>query len=153
MEAIPTMRKSLFNGLGALQAFIGVGAVAGGLGLALDPSGGSLGVPLELLEKTPFTTYLIPGIILVAVNGMGSLAGAALALAKQRYAGEAAMALGAFLVAWILIQVYWMAGFHWLHWLYLGLGIVEALLGWVVRRTIGRSAVQQAYPTDVARAS
>lgn len=39
METILMMRKSLFNGLGVLQAFIGVGAVAGRLGLTLDPSG------------------------------------------------------------------------------------------------------------------
>lgn len=129
------IRKSLFNGLGILQVFIGVGAVAGGLGLALDPSGASLGVPLELLAETPFATFLIPGIVLFAVNGLGCLAGAVASFARHRYAGEIAMALGAFLVAWILAQVYWMSGFHWLHWLYLSLGIVEAVLGWSVQRT------------------
>lgn len=134
------MSKSLFNGLGVLQAFIGVGAVAGGLGLALDPSGASVGTPLDLLEKTPFATFLIPGIVLFAVNGLGNLAGAAASFARYRCAGATAMALGVFLIAWILVQVYWMAGFHWLHWLYLSLGIVEALLGWSVRRTISRAA-------------
>ena len=129
------MRKSLFNGLGVLQAFIGVGEVAGGLGLALDPSGESLRIPLELLEETPFTTFLIPGIVLFAVNGLGSLTGAIASFARHRYAGEMAMALGAFLIAWIAVQVYWFAGFHWLHWLYLSLGIVEEALGWSVRRT------------------
>ncbi len=140
LEAIPTMRKNLLNGLGVLQAFIGIGAVAGGLGLALDPSGESLGVPLELLEKTPFASYLVPGIVLFAVNGLGSLAGAVASFSRHRYAGEAAMALGTFLVAWILIQVYWMSGFHWLHWLYLSLGIVEAVLGWLVWRMARQSA-------------
>ncbi len=134
------MRRSLFNGLGVLQAFIGVGAVAGGLGLALDPSGGSLGIPLELLDETPFATYLIPGIVLLAVNGLGSLAGALASFVRHGYAGEAAMALGVFLVAWIVVQGYWFAGFHWLHWLYLSLGLVEAVLGWSVRRTARRSA-------------
>ncbi len=134
------MKKSLFNGLGVLQALIGVGAVAGGLGLALDPSGARLGVPLELLAETPFATFLIPGIVLFAVNGLGSLVGAVASFARHRYAGEAAMALGAFLVAWILVQVYWMSGFHWLHWLYLSLGIAEAVLGWSVRRAIRQSA-------------
>ena len=132
------MRKSLFNGLGILQAFIGVGAVAGGLGLALNPSGESLGVPLELLAETPFATFLIPGIVLFAVNGLGSLAGAVASFARRRYAGEAAMALGTFLVAWILVQVFWMSGFHWLHWLYFSLGIVEVALGWSVRRSTRR---------------
>ncbi len=110
------MRKSLFHGLGVLQLFIGVGAVAGGLALVLDPSGESLGTPIELLEKTPFATFLVPGIVLFIVNGSGSLAGA---------------------VAWIAVQVYWM-GLHWLHALYFGLGILEAALGWSVRKSILR---------------
>ncbi|MCB0189662.1 MAG: hypothetical protein KDE31_35570 [Caldilineaceae bacterium] len=128
------MRKNLFYGLGALQAFIGIGAVAGGLGLVLDPSGASLGTPLALLENTPFPTFLIPGIVLFAINGLGSLAGAVASFACRRYAGALAVALGAFLIAWILIQVYWMSGFHWLHWLYLGLGMIEAVLGWSVHQ-------------------
>ncbi len=130
----------MLNGLGALQVFIGISAVAGGLGLALDPSGESLGIPLELLEKTPFASFLVPGIVLFAVNGLGSLAGAIASFTRHRYAGEIAIALGAFLVAWILIQVYWMSGFHWLHWLYLSLGTVEVLLGRSVWRTARRSA-------------
>jgi len=132
------MRKNPFIWLGVLQVFIGIGAVAGGVALALDPSGVSLGMPLELLEETPFATFLIPGIVLLAVNGMGSLTGAIASFARHRYAGHAAIALGAFLIAWILVQVYWFAGFHWLHWLYLGLGIVELALGWAVRRSVRR---------------
>lgn len=137
------MKTRVWTGLGILQAFIGIGAVAGGLGLMLNPSGGSLGLPLELLEKTPFSTYLVPGLVLFTVNGLGNLAGAVASFTRRRFAGEIAMALGAFLVAWILIQVYWMSGFHWLHWLYLGLGIVEAALGWSVWR---------AYRTQLQRA-
>jgi hypothetical protein len=126
------MRKRLVNGLGVLQVFIGIGAVAGGLGLTMDPSGGSLGIPLDVLEETPFTTFLVPGIVLFTVNGLGSLVGAAGSFTRHRYAGEAAMPLGAFLMAWILVQVYWM-GLHWLHGLYLALGALELALGWLVR--------------------
>jgi hypothetical protein len=118
-----------------LLHLVGVSALAGGLGLALDPSGGGLGMPLELLDETPFATFLIPGILLFTVNGLGSLMGAIASFARHRYAGHAAMALGAFLTAWIAAQVYWFAGFHWLHWLYLGLGTIELALGWSVRRS------------------
>ena len=134
------MRTNTFIWLGLLQAFIGVGAVAGGLGLVLDPSGANLGTPLELLEGTPFASFMIPGVVLFLVNGLGSLAGAIASFMRHRYAGHAAMALGGFLMAWILIQVYWFAGFHWLHWLYLCLGIVELALGWSVwRRGVHRT--------------
>jgi hypothetical protein len=134
------MKNRLVNGLGVLQVFIGIGAVAGGLGLTIDPSGASLRIPLEVLEETPFTTFLVPGIVLFVVNGLGSLVGAAGSFTRHRYAGEAAMALGTFLVAWIVIQVYWM-GLHWLHGLYLGLGALELVLGWLVRRSAKGSKI------------
>lgn len=138
MGAVSTTRRSAFISLGVLQAFIGVGAVAGGLELALDPSGARLGTPLELLENTPFASFLIPGVVLFLVNGVGSLTGAVMSFVRHRYAGHAAMGLGGFLIAWILIQGYWFGGFHWLHWLYLGLGIVEAALGWSAWRSARR---------------
>ena len=128
------MTKRLAIGLGALQVFIGLGAVAGGLGLALDPSGKSVGIPLELLKSSPFTTFLIPGIVLFTVNGLGSLVGAVLTFTRHRFAGKMAMALGAFLVAWIVIQVYWVGGIHWLHLFYFILGLLEFALGWSVKK-------------------
>ncbi len=57
-------------------------------------------------------------------------------LLNDRYAGETAMALGAFLAAWIILQVYWIAAFHWVHALYLGLGFLELVLGLLLRKTL-----------------
>lgn len=99
MAETPRRTRRLLNGLGVLQAFIGLWAVAGGVGLVLDPSGASVGIPLEYLRNSPFQSYLVPGIVLFTVNGLGSLAGAAVSFAKRRWAGETALALGAFLVA------------------------------------------------------
>ena len=75
--------------------------------MVFEPSGAYLGIPPELLADSPFSTYLVPGIVLFTVNGLGSLVGAAASFAQYRYAGETAMALGVFLVAWIILQVYW----------------------------------------------
>ena len=80
----------------------------------------------------------MPGIVLLVVNGFGSLVGAAVSFTRHRRAGEIAMALGLFLVVWIMVQVYWFSGFHWLHVLYLGLGLFELVLGWLLRRAIRR---------------
>jgi hypothetical protein len=121
--------------LGGLQAFIGVGALAGGLMLMLDPSGSGMGFPVELLEGSPFPDYLIPGVFLFAINGLGSLVGAGLSFARHRYAGEAAAILGAILMAWIAIQVTIIGSLHWLHFLYFALGFVELGLGLVVRQS------------------
>jgi len=126
--------KGLAAGLGILQVLIGLGAVGGGLGLILEPSGSNLGMPLDMLKNTPFSTFLVPGVVLLIVNGFGSLVGAAASFTRYRQAGEIAMALGFFLVAWILFQVYWFASVHWLHVLYFGLGLLEIVLGGLLRK-------------------
>ena len=61
--------KRLSKALGILQLFIGLGAVAGGLGLVLEPDGSNLGMPLSMLEHSPFSDFLIPGLVLLLVNG------------------------------------------------------------------------------------
>jgi hypothetical protein len=135
------MYKSIMrlkNGLGILQVFIGLGAVGGGLGLVLEPSGENLGIPTKLLHNSPFSDYLIPGIILLSINGIGSLVGSIISFKRKMYAGVIAMALGVFLVAWIILQVYWIESFHWLHASYLGLGLLEFVLGWALRKALQR---------------
>ena len=138
MDTILRKSKGLVNGLGVLQVFIGLGAVGGGLGLVLEPSGANLGIPLEVFKNSPFSTYLVPGIVLLMVNGIGSLVGAAASFTRYWCAGEIAIALGLFLVAWIMLQVYWFAAFHWLHALYLSIGLLELVLGWLLRKVLRR---------------
>lgn len=126
--------KKLLIVLGSLQALIGLGAVGGGFLLISDPSGEALGLPLNLLEGSLFHDFLIPGIFLLAVNGIGSLVGAGLSFSGKRYARETAIILGAILVAWIVIQVAIIRSIGWLHVLYFILGIIETGLGWYIRR-------------------
>lgn len=130
-----TRDRRLVYGLTALQGFIGISAVGGGLGMVMDPSGSGMGLPIEMLEKTPFPDFLIPGLVLLIVNGLGSIVGSILTFRRYRRAGEIAMALGAFLVAWIVIQIWWIGGgLHWLQALYFFLGIAEVYLGNRLRR-------------------
>ena len=49
--------KRLGSMLGILQLFIGLGAVGGGLGLVLEPSGANIGMPLEMLNHSPFSDF------------------------------------------------------------------------------------------------
>lgn len=125
--------KWIIYGLAAWQLFIGLGAVVGGLGLVLDPSGGNLGLPLAWLERSPFPDYLIPGLYLLLVNGVGSLVGGILSWRRHRYAGEIGMALGALLMLWIIAQVWWIGLSHWLQPVYFSFGVVELSLGRQVR--------------------
>lgn len=67
--------RGLAFGLGGLQVFIGLGGVSGGFGLVTEPSGANLGFHVDLLSKSPFSDYLIPGLILLIIIGLGSLVG------------------------------------------------------------------------------
>jgi hypothetical protein len=124
----------VYIGLGAIQTFIGLGALGGGFMLVRDPSGSALELPMSLLEGSPFPDFLIPGMFLFAVNGVGSMIGAGLSFTRRRYAQEIAIVLGAILVAWIVIQVVIISSFHWLHVLYFILGVVELGIGLYIRR-------------------
>lgn len=128
------VKVKVYIGLGALQAFIGLGALGGGFMLVRDPSGSALGVPLSFLQGSPFPDFLVPGIFLLVVNGVGSLIGAGFSFTRRRYAQETAIVLGAILVAWIVIQVILIRSFSWMHVLYFILGVVELGIGLYIRR-------------------
>ncbi|MDQ0196216.1 hypothetical protein [Paenibacillus wynnii] len=53
-----------------LQAFLGLGAIGGGLVLIIDPSGEMIGMPVSILERSPFSNFLLPGILLMLVFGL-----------------------------------------------------------------------------------
>lgn len=136
MEFTTQRGTRLARGLGALQLFIGLGAVAGGCALVLGPTGGVLGIPLALLEGTPFRDYLVPGLVLLLVNGVGSLVGTWACFHHRGFAGVLAIGLGIFLMLWIVLQVWWI-GFSWVHLLYFALGLIEARLGLALLRAVG----------------
>jgi hypothetical protein len=129
--------RCLAFGLGALQVFIGICGVAGGFGLVTGPSGSNLGFQVEWLIKSPFSDYLIPGLVLLIVIGFGNLAGGALSFSRYRYASRCASILGTFLIIWIVVQVWWIGLTIWLQPLFFGLGLVELALGllfWRIER-------------------
>jgi magnesium-transporting ATPase (P-type) len=54
-----------------LLAFLGISASFGGGALIISPSGKLLGgLPVSILEKSPFNNFLVPGIILFVVLGL-----------------------------------------------------------------------------------
>lgn len=117
-----------------LLLFVAVSAFGGGIPLLLDPSGGLLHMPLRLLEYSPFKNFLIPGIILVVIIGLGSLDCAILLMGRHRHAPVAVVIEGAALVIWIIVELLMIRSFHFLHALYAGLGIVLVFLGLRLRQ-------------------
>lgn len=80
--------------------FNGVGAVGGGIALLI----GRIGLPLRLLEGTPFTTYTIPGWILLVIVGGSSLIASVVVWRHLRLAAETAIVAGAILLGWIATE-------------------------------------------------
>lgn len=120
--------------LGIVLLIVAIGAIPAGLGYLDDPSGQGLGQSTELLKNSPFNNFLIPGLFLLIVNGIGSLTGALLAFARHRYAGITGFLLGIILCLWICIQVYWITFNSFLQPLVFGLGLLEILFGYLVMK-------------------
>ncbi len=114
----------------ALELFVGLGALFGGGALVLGPDGHLLGMPITLLAGSPFSSYLVPGIILFSVIGLGPLLAAGLTVRRHALAPAAAVAVGLALVGWISVEMVVLAGFASLAWvLYLVLGVSVAAIG------------------------
>ncbi len=126
--------------LGLLQIFIALTAMAGGFMFVKDPSGAAMGFHVSMLEGSIFPNYLIPGLFLFFVNGLGSLIGALLSFTRNRYAGSVAIVLGTILLAWIVIQVIAIRTLNWLQGLYFLLGLVELALGMLLSHRLRKTA-------------
>lgn len=87
-----------------LTAVQAAGAMGGGIALVRDPVK-NIGMPLSLLDGTPFKDYLIPGLILLAVVGVFSLLVFVGLLLKWKAAWWLSLASGGGLVIWIIAEV------------------------------------------------
>lgn len=119
------VKGKIFITLGILQLFIAVAAISAGLLFIVDPSGEKLGMTVQLIERSHFNDYLVPGIILFTVHGLGSVMGAITSLLKKNYSGKVGTFLGVALMIWIVVQVYWMGLESWLQPFMFLLGAIE----------------------------
>lgn len=103
-------------------------ATVSGIMLIMDPRGEGLGLTLGLLERSPFEDYLLPGILLAVIVGSSGLVALLFLLRKHRKQYTISLFHGAVLIIWLLAQVFIIQSFHWLHWIFLFLGIFIILL-------------------------
>ena len=68
------MKRTVFLVQGILQMMIGVGALASGALMVAATDGRIMQLPLDMLKGSPFQNFLIPGIILFLVHGVGNTA-------------------------------------------------------------------------------
>jgi hypothetical protein len=123
--------KVVYRLLFALHAFVGIGAIGGGLMAILNPQGPG-GMPTDALKNSPFSDFLIPGIILFAVIGVGNVISALIIRFKLRYHGYVSSVFSWALVIWIIVQCLMLNTIVYLHVIFFIIGMVEAVLAMVI---------------------
>lgn len=124
------MRK-LYRSLFVLHLIVGMGAIAGGLAAILNPQE-PLGMPVEALKNSPFTNFLIPGIILFTIIGLGNVIAALLNFYKSKYQGYISSVFSWALVIWIVVQCIMINSVHFLHITFFTIGVAEAVLSMII---------------------
>jgi hypothetical protein len=118
--------------------FLGIGALAGGIALVMQPDGSIMHFEASILAGSPFTDFLVPGLILGGLFGVGSLVTAAMGLRRHPLAPFLAFAIGCGQMIWIVIELAIIKEFSFLHPLMFVTGLVIAVAavpwGWPVFR-------------------
>ena len=124
--------RKLFIILGALQAFVALGAIPAGFSIIFKPDGSGLGMTLDILKNSPFKDFLIPGLFLFIVNGILNLVASVLSFLKYKLAGQFGILLGMFLMLWIIIQVYFISLSSFLQPLMFIIGLIGVIISYVI---------------------
>ena len=115
--------------------FLAATSVAGGLALLM----GAIAPPATLLEGSPFRTYTVPGVVLLAVVGGSAVAAGGLLLGRHALALRATVVAAAMIVSFEVVEILIIGSppgiARNLQMFYLGLGAgIAALAGVAMRR-------------------
>ncbi|MDF2944793.1 MAG: hypothetical protein K0S01_3651 [Herbinix sp.] len=117
------VRRLLF----VLHIFVGIGGMAGGLAAITNPVN-PLGITVDVLKNSPFHNFLIPGIILFTIIGLGNVFSAVTLYFKSRFQGYISNVFSWALVIWIIVQCIMLNAIAFLHVLFFGIGFIEGIL-------------------------
>jgi hypothetical protein len=112
----------------ALTAIQVIGATAGGIGLVQDPID-NIGMPLSMLEGSPFSNYLYPGLVLLLVVGLFPIVPLVGLALGRTWGWWLELAAGCGLIIWIIAEV---AMLGYLPGMGIALQIIMGLLGVVI---------------------
>jgi len=117
-----------------LLALNGIGAFIGSIPMILDPSGITSNIQLRYLEHSPFSNFLIPGIILFVCNGLLSTIAFVVLAFNWRFHGWLVFLQGIVLTIWIIVQVIMLREFNFLQLAFGLIGIALMFLGHYLSR-------------------
>jgi hypothetical protein len=125
-----------------LLIFNGISAIAGGWALIAAPDGAILQMPVEMLRYSPFSNFLVPGIILFVMNGILSIIVGIFSILRWKNYHFFIICQGYVLLGWIVIQIGMIRSFHILHVLYGLTGLILIVLGMLIKNDILNTAPQ-----------
>ncbi len=129
------LQEALFGWvlLGVLDLFVAAGALFGGGALVLRPDGSLIQAPLDVLSRSPFADFLVPGLLLFFLLGCGHLLGGVQALRRRSSGATVSAVAGTGLVIWTLVWAVMMHAFLASQALYLMLGVAIVALAIFLR--------------------
>jgi hypothetical protein len=116
-----------------MVSFIAVTATLSGLLMISKPDGSILNLPLGLLEGTPFKNFLLPGILLTVLAGGTNLLAVFYNMQRHPNRYNWALAGGIMISGWIIVQMIILHAAHWLHFVYLGIGLLIILIAYQLK--------------------
>lgn len=119
--------KTVYRMLFILHIFVGLGGMAGGLAAIINPND-PLGITIDALKYSPFSNFLIPGILLFGIIGIGNIFSALVMHFKSKYQGYISSIFGCALVIWITVQCIMLRIIVFLHILFFIIGFVQVFL-------------------------
>ena len=123
--------KRIYRVLFILHVFVGLGAMGGGMMAILNPQGPG-GMAVDSLKNSPFSNFLIPGIILFTIVGLGNIFSSITLLFKSRFQGYISSVFGWALVIWIIVQCIMLNVVVHLHVIFFIIGLVQAILSMII---------------------
>ncbi|MDY6868853.1 MAG: hypothetical protein SVT56_13310, partial [Chloroflexota bacterium] len=88
----------------SLMMFQGISGLFGGAALVWDPSGSLLSLPFSFLDGTPFSDYLLPGIILFTVLGIFPLVVLFGLWHRHTWSWLCTLLVSIALIVWIMVE-------------------------------------------------
>ena len=135
--------KKIRNIFLIVLGFLALGAIGGGIVLIISPTGELIGMPLSEFKNLPFSSFLIPGIILFSVLGVIPLL-LIIALLKKpeskiaeqinifkdmHWSWTYSIYIAFSLIGWIHIELIFLQGtVHWLHTFYMFYAILIIII-------------------------
>ena len=110
----------------AFLLLLGLGALAGGIALVAKPDGSVMQFDVALLSGSPFSDFVVPGLVLGGLFGIGSFVAAGLGIARSRIAPFVAFAIGCGQMIWIVVELAIIRELSFLHPVCFAIGLVIA---------------------------